>query len=320
MAVVLAKKKQKPRATRDGFGDGLLEAAKTDPAIVGLCADVTESVRMHKFKEAYPDRFIQLGVHEQLLVALAAGLAVSGKKPFAAAYAIFSPGRSWEMVRTNVCLNQAPVRLVGSHAGLATGPDGATHQALEDLAITRVLPGLTVIEPCDAEEARKATLALAGLDAPSYLRLVRAKTPVVTDADTPFEIGKAEVFRDGKDCAIIASGIMVARALEAAEDLAASGGPDCRVINCHTVKPLDRETILAAATDCGRIVTCEQHQLAGGLGSAVAELLAVERPTPMVMVGVKDRFGQSGQADELLAEYGLSVNCVIRAVKKITDK
>jgi transketolase len=212
------------------------------------------------------------------------------------------------------------VRLIGSHAGLSVGPDGASHQALEDIAIMRVLPRMTVVVPCDALEARKATVALAGPagDAgPSYLRLARPKSPIITAEETPFEIGRAEVFRDGGDCAIIACGLMVSRALEAAEALSREKGVECRVINCHTVKPLDRKTILKAATDCGAVVTAEEHQVAGGLGSAVAELLATEQPTPMAMVGVGDSFGQSGEADELLREYGLDAESIAGSVESL---
>jgi transketolase len=318
MAVVLADNRESRKAIRDGFGTGLVDAAAADERVVGLCADVTDSIRMGDFRDAYPERFFQLGVHEQLLVAASAGLAVSGKKPFCGTYAMFSPGRSWEMVRTNVCLNEANVVVVGSHAGLNVGPDGATHQALEDIAITRVLPHMTVVVPCDAQEAHKATLALAAQDGPAYLRLTRDKVGMITACETPFELGKAEVFRDGDDCAIIACGLMVEQALTAAEQMAADGGPSCRVINCHTIKPLDQKTILAAAKECGRVVTAEEHQLAGGLGSAVAELLSVEHPTPMAMVGVDDQFGESGTAQELLDKHGLNAAGIIAAVNRLT--
>ncbi|MBN1585401.1 transketolase family protein [Candidatus Uhrbacteria bacterium] len=318
MAVQLDRKGGK-KAIRTGFGEGLLMAAERDPSVVGLCADVTDSVGMGGLRDRYPERFVQMGVHEQLMVAVAAGMALAGKRPFAASYAVFSPGRSWEAVRTNVCLNDAPVRVVGSHAGVSVGPDGASHQALEDIAIMRSLPNMTVVVPCDATEARKAALALAELDSPSYLRLARPKTEIITGEETPFRIGRAETFRDGRDCAIIACGLMVPVALRAADELS-SEGLECRVINCHTIKPIDRETVLSAAETCGRIVTCEEHQVAGGLGSAVAEIVVEANPVPMAMVGVRDRFGQSGRDSELLKEYGLDVEDIKKAVRKICSK
>ncbi len=302
-------------ATRDGFGRGLLEAGKRDAAVVGLCADVTESTRMAPFQKAFPERFVQLGVHEQLLVALAAGLALAGKKPFAASYAVFSPGRAWEQVRTNVCINGANVKIVGSHAGITVGPDGATHQALEDIAITRALPGMKVVVPCDAVEAEKAALALAAADGPAYLRLSREKTPVFTTAATPFEIGRAVLCRDGRDAAIIACGVMVHQALRAAEELAAEG-IDCLVLDNHTVKPMDERAVIDAAGRCGAVVTAEEHQISGGMGSAVAELLAAERPTPVEFVGIRDRFGESGEAAELMEKFGLGISHIKEAVKR----
>jgi len=318
MAVKLTKTSEK-KAIRAGFGEGLVLAADRYPEVIGLCADVTDSVKMGGLRDKYPNRFVQLGVHEQLMIAMAAGMAVAGKKPFAAAYAVFSPGRSWEMVRTNVCLNNAPVRIVGSHAGVSVGPDGASHQALEDIAITRVLPNMTVVVPCDAVEASKATVALAEMDSPSYLRLARPKTEILTDNETPFQIGRAEIFRDGNDCAIIACGIMVPMALQAAEELM-KDNIDCRVINCHTVKPIDKETIISAAKECRKIVTCEEHQVAGGLGSAISEVLAENQPTPMTIIGVKDSFGCSGNGDELLHKFGLDTENIKEAVKKLCIK
>jgi len=309
----------KRAATRDGFGEGLLLAAASDDAVIGVCADVTESVRMTAFKTEYPDRFVQIGVSEQLLAALGAGLAMAGKIPFVASFAIFSPGRAWEQIRTNVCLNGANVKLVGSHAGVTVGEDGASHQATEDIAITRVIPGMTVVVPCDAIEARKATVALAKMVGPAYLRLGREKTPVITTEDAPFELGKAQVLREGKDVAIVACGSMVGRALAAAEDLA-SEGLDCSVINCHTVKPLDERTIIAAAESCGAVVTAEEHQIRGGLGSAVAETLARHLPVPMEFVGLRDVFGQSGDAAELIEHYGLGVGHIKDAARKAVGR
>ncbi len=302
------------RATRDGFGDGLVEAAGRDPRVVGVCPDVTESVRMEAFKKAFPDRFVQLGVHEQLLAALGAGLALAGKVPFIAAYSVFCPGRAWEMVRTNICINNANVKIAGSHAGVTTGPDGATHQMLEDIAIMRTLPNMIVIAPCDAVEAKKATLAAAEHAGPVYLRLGREKSAVLTTDATPFRIGRAEVFREGRDCAVIACGAMVEAALAAAAELA-EDGVSCRVLNCHTIKPLDETAVIAAASDCGAVVAAEEHQVMGGLGSAVAELLARKRPVPVEFVGVRDKFGESGSAAELLEHFGLDARHIKAAVK-----
>jgi transketolase len=308
-----AKLQQVP--TRDGFGEGLVAAAEADPRIVGLCADLTESTRMLPFKKAFPERFVQMGVHEQLLAASAAGMALAGKVPFIASYAVFCPGRAWEQVRTNLCLNEANVKIAGAHAGVSVGPDGATHQALEDIAIMRVLPRMTVVVPCDAPQAKKATEAVAAWDGPCYLRLGREKSPVVTTADTPFVIGKAQVFREGADVVIFACGLMVPEALAAAEQLT-RGGIDAAVVNVHTVKPLDEDAIAEWASRCGAVVTAEEHQVAGGMGSAIAEALAQRRPVPMEFVGVRDQFGQSGTPEELLAHYGLTATHIADAAKR----
>lgn len=313
----LSGKIQKP--TRDGYGEGLVLAGRADKNVVVLCADLTESTRSLAFKKEFPARFIQMGVSEQSLVAIAAGLALAGKIPFTSSYAVFSPGRSWEQVRTNVCLNLANVKIAGAHAGVSVGPDGGTHQALEDLAITRVLPKMTVISPCDAVEARKATVAAAKIDGPVYIRFAREKTPVMTSDDTPFKIGRAQIFRDGRDAAIIACGPLVYNALLAAEKLSAEG-INCRVVNSHTVKPLDEDAIVRAAKECGAVVTVEEHQIAGGLGGAVAELLAKREPVPMEFVGVADRFGQSGKPEELIAHYGMDATAIIMAVKKVLKR
>ncbi len=303
------------RPTRDGFGEGLVEAAKRNPAIVGLCADLTESTRMLPFKKAFPERFIQMGVHEQLLTALAAGMALGGKVPFIASYAMFCPGRSWEQVRTNICLNGVNVKIAGAHAGVSVGPDGATHQAIEDIAITRPIPNMTVVVPCDAIQTKKATLAVAEKTGPCYLRFGREKSPVFTTEDTPFEIGRAQVFRDGKDCAIVACGILVHNALLAAEELAGEG-IDCLVLNNHTVKPMDEAGVTAAAEKCGCCVTVEEHQIQGGMGSRVAEILAAGRPTPIEFVGVNDRFGESGEPMQLIEYFGMGVGSIKQAVKR----
>ncbi len=300
--------------TRDGFGRGLLQLGDVKK-VVALTADLSESTRCHWFAEKYPERFIQVGVSEQNMMGVASGLALNGKIPFITSYAVFSPGRSWDQLRVSVCYTRANVKVVGAHAGISVGPDGATHQALEDIAIVRVLPNIIVVVPCDAVEAQKATLAIAGHEGPSYLRVGREKTPVITTEDTPFKIGEAEVFRDGKDVAIIACGSMVAEALAAAEALAKEG-IDALVINNHTIKPLDSKKILAAARGCGCVVTAEEHQIAGGLGSAVLELLSSEA-IPLERVGVRDSFGESGTPAELMKKYGLTRQDIAAAARRI---
>ncbi len=308
---------QKP--TRDGFGDGLVIAATENANIVGLCADLTESTRMLAFKEKFPDRFVQMGVHEQLLAALGAGMALAGKIPFITSYAMFCPGRAWEQVRTNICLNNVNVKIIGSHAGVSVGPDGATHQAIEDIAIMRPIPHVTIVVPCDAVEAKKATMAIAEMEGPCYLRLGREKTPIFTTEKTPFEIGKAEIFREGKDAAIIACGSLVYNALQAADELKKEK-IDVMVINSHTIKPLDEKTILKAAKTCGAIVTVEEHQITGGLGGAVAEYLAKTHPTPIEFIGVQNRFGESGEPKELIEHFGMGVESIKKAVKKVVKR
>ncbi len=303
------------KPTRDGYGTGIVLAAKEDERIVVLCADLTESTRNEEFAKKYPERFIELGVAEQNMATVAAGLAQYGKIPFIASYAAFSPGRNNEQIRTTVCINNVPVKIMGCHAGISVGPDGATHQALEDIALMRILPNMTVIVPCDAVEAQKATLALAQAKGPTYLRLGREKSPVMTTAETPFRIGKAEVFRQGRDVAIIGCGMLMHQALLAAEELAKQG-IEALVINCHTIKPLDEETIVSAARHCKSVVTVEEHQVAGGLGSAVAELLARNYPVPQEFIGVQDHFGESGTAKELIKAFHLDVSDITDAAKK----
>jgi transketolase len=303
------------RPTRDGFGEGLVLAAKRDKSIVVLCADLTESTRVLEFKKQFPERFIQLGVSEQSLAAIAAGLALEGKTPFIASYAAFSPGRNWEQIRTNICLNDVPVKIVGAHAGVSVGPDGSTHQALEDIALMRCIPNMTVMYPGDAIEARKATIAAAAHPGPVYIRLAREKSPVFTAEKDPFMIGRANILREGKDCAIIGSGPLLGHALAAAEALRPEG-ISCMVVNLHTIKPIDAETVIAAARTCGTVVTVEEHQKMGGMGSAVAELLSQNLPTPIAMVGMNDEFGQTGEPEELIEHYGLGKAGIIAAVKK----
>lgn len=298
--------------SRDGYGQGLVLAGEEDAKVVALCADLTESTRTQAFAEKFPERFIEVGVAEQNLVTVAAGLALGGKIPFTTSYATFSPGRNWEQIRTTIAYNDVPVKIIGSHAGISVGPDGATHQALEDMAIMRALPNMVVVCPADSIEAKKATLALAKNGKPSYMRLSRDKTPVITTEDTPFELGKAEIYHDGVDVAVISCGQMVYRALLAAKELK-EHKIHVRVINCHTIKPLDKKTVLAAAEECGAIVTVEEHQVNGGLGGAVSELISQHFPVPIKIIGIEDHFGESGEPDELLEKFGLTAEAIKKA-------
>jgi len=305
---------------RVGFARGLLEAGKRNENVVGACADLTDSTKMSLFAEAFPERFIEIGIGEQNLVTVGAGLAAMGKIPFVSSYAAFSPGRNWEQIRTTICLNDRPVKIVGSHAGLSVGADGATHQMLEDLALMRALPNMVVLAPCDSVEAEKATLAMAQDPRPNYVRLAREGTPVFTTAHTPFAIGKAYVFVPGADITIIATGTMTYHALMAAQ-LLHKDGVSAEVVHAPTVKPLDSETILASADKTGAVVTAEEAQIAGGLGGAVAELLAEELPTPMGRVGMRDRFGESGTPAELFEHFGLTaMHIAMKAHETLTRK
>jgi transketolase len=309
----------KPEAapTRDGFGKGLLELGEKNPQVVVVCADLAESTRVLAFKEKWPQRYVEVGVAEQNLAALASGLAAYGKVPFITSYATFSPGRNNEQIRTTISLNYVPVKIAGSHAGLSVGPDGATHQALEDVALMRVQPNMTVLSPCDAEEARKATIAAAALPGPVYIRFARAATPLMTTATTPFEVGKAQVMWDSEEpaeVAVFATGPLLYNALRAAKEL--EHAVPVVVVNVNSIKPLDRETILAKAREAGAVVTVEEHQVAGGMGSAVAELLAEGCPVPVEFVGVRDQFGQSGEPQELIEHYGLGAAAIAAAIKK----
>jgi transketolase len=302
--------------TRNGFGEGLIEAGNRNANVLGICADLAESTRMEGFKKAHPAQYIEIGVAEQMLVALAGGLAATGKVPWIASYAMFNPGRSWEQVRTIMALNEANVKIAGAHAGVSVGPDGATHQAIEDIAIMRVIPHMTVVVPCDSIQTRKATLALSERFGPVYLRFARDKSPVITTDATPFEVGKAQTFRDGNDVAIVACGILVYNALIAADELAREDGIEARVINNHTVKPMDEAAIVEAARACGAVVTVEEHQVHGGMGSAVAETLAAKAPVPIEFIGVQDRFGQSGDPVELIEYYGMGTAAIKDAVRR----
>lgn len=290
---------------RAGFGRGLLEAGQRWENVVGVCADLTESTKMDLFAQAFPERFVEVGVAEQNLVTVGSGLAAMGKTPFVSSYAAFSPGRNWEQIRTTICLNNQPVKIIGSHAGVSVGPDGATHQMLEDLPLMRALPNMVVIAPCDAVEACKATLAMAQDARPNYMRLAREKTPIITTELTPFEIGKAYVFKPGKDVTIVATGTMAYQALEAARILQ-KDDISAEVIHVPTIKPLDEETILQSAQRTRHVITAEEGQINGGLGGAVAEFLSEQLPTKLVRIGMRDRFGESGKPDELLEHFGLT--------------
>ncbi|PJE74345.1 MAG: transketolase [Candidatus Taylorbacteria bacterium CG10_big_fil_rev_8_21_14_0_10_41_48] len=308
---------------RKGFGEGLLASAEKNENIIGLCADLTESTQMHLFKNKFPERFVEIGVAEQNLATVASGMAAMGKIPFISSYAMFSPGRNWEQIRTTIAYNDRPVKIIGSHAGVSVGPDGGTHQAIEDIALMRVIPNMIVISPCDAIEAKKATIEASNNGKPTYIRLAREKTPVITTLDTPFEIGKAQiVFQPvvGKsDAVIIATGALLHRALLVAKDLEHEKKA-VTVINLSTIKPLDKKTILSVVREAGAVVTVEEHQLVGGVGSAIAELLAKEYTAPIEFIGIDDRFGQSGTPEELLTEYGMShkniKEAVIRVIKR----
>lgn len=322
-ATILDGEKVERVPNRNGFGEGLVIAGDADENVVALCADLTGSVRMDAFRDKYPDRFFQAGAAEQNLASMASGLSAIGKVPFFASYAMFSPGRNWEQIRTTLAYNEQGAVIVGSHAGVSVGPDGATHQAIEDMAITRVIPNMTVLAPVDTHEARRATLAaakhVAEENLPVYIRLAREVTPVLTTEDSPFEIGKAYVYRDGTDVALIGQGQMVHEALLAAAQLEEKG-ISARVINNPSIKPLDHETLSAAARDCGAVVTIEEHQMMGGMGSAIAELLVHEYPVPMEFVGVNDRFGESGQPEELLDKFNLRATDIIDAVDRVMKR
>ena len=298
-----------------------MELGETNPQVVALCADLAESTRMLAFKEKYPERYIELGVAEQNMATVASGLANYGKIPFMASYATFSPGRNNEQIRTTISLNNLGVKIVGSHAGLSVGPDGATHQALEDIALMRVQPNMTVLSPCDEEEAYKATLAAAAHPGPVYIRLAREKTPVMTIAETPFAIGKAQIMWEadhGSEVVIFATGPLLHHALLAAKEL--EHAVPTVVVNIHTIKPLDAETVLKYAKEAGAVVTVEEHQVAGGLGSAIAELLAAEFPVPVEFIGVRNSFGQSGEPKELIEYYGMSPAHIVAAVRKAASR
>ena len=303
--------------TRNGFGDGLVALGKEHEEVVAFGADLTDSTRVGVFRDAFPDRFIEVGIAEQNMAVIAAGMSKEGKVPFISTYGVFCPGRNWDQVRISIAYNKTNVKIAGAHAGISVGPDGATHQALEDIALMRVLPNMTVMAPCDAVQTQKATEAAYAIDGPVYLRFAREKTAVFTTDDTPFEVGKAQVLVKGHDATIVACGPFVYEALQAAESL--RGDVACEVINLHTIKPIDRKALVASAKKTGCVVTVEEHQVMGGMGSAVAEVLAKERPVPMRFVGMQDSFGESGQPEELLKKYGMTTESIVEAVRDVTS-
>ncbi|PCI28608.1 transketolase [Candidatus Kaiserbacteria bacterium] len=306
---------------RNGFGEGLVEAADNNESIVGLCADLTGSTRMKAFADKYPERFVQMGVAEQNLATVASGMAARGKIPFITSYAMFSPGRNWEQIRTTICYNDRPVKVIGSHAGVSVGPDGGTHQAIEDIAIMRVIPRMVVVVPCDSVEAKKATLQIAENHSPTYLRLAREKTPIMTTEETDFEIGKSyEMWRGKKvDVVLIGCGPLLHNALVAAK-LLEDDGVGVVVLNSHTVKPLDEKKIIEVAEEAGAVVSIEEHQAAGGLGSVISEVLSQNSPVPMEFVAVKNQFGQSGTPEQLIEHYNLDAESIVEAAKKVLKR
>jgi len=304
------------KSIREAFGDALVELGKKNKNVVALSADLSESTRINKFKERFPERYFECGVSEQNMIGVATGLALSGKIPFASSFGVFSPGLNLGQIRLSVCYNNANVKLLSTHCGITTGQDGATHQALDDIAVARSLPNMTVIVPSDYEEALKAVIAVSKIKGPCYIRVGRDKYALFTTQKTPFEIGKANVLMEGSDCCIVACGIMVYEALMAAIELQKSG-IQCSVINCHTIKPIDKETIILWARRTGAVVTAEEHSIIGGLGSAVAEVLSENFPVPVKRVGIKDTFGESGKPEELMKKYGITKDNIINAVQAV---
>jgi len=302
--------------TRKGYGEGVVELGTNDERVVVLTGDLAGSTQAAEFGKQFPARFVEVGVAEQNMMGIAAGMSLEGRIPFISSYAVFSPGRSWDQLRVSVCYTEANVKVAGAHTGISVGPDGATHQALEDIAITRTLPNLTVVVPCDYLETKKATLALGTMVGPAYFRFAREKTPVFTTDKTPFTIGKAEIFKVGSDVALIGSGPVLYNGLLAALELEKEG-ISVMVVNNHTIKPIDVDTISTAAKKCGAVVTLEEHQIMGGAGSAVCEVLAQHAPVPVEMVGVIDHFGESGQPEELIEKYGMGKEAVKDAIKKV---
>lgn len=305
--------------SRDGYGKGLVAAGEKNKDIVAIGADITSSTRVDWFRDKYPERFISIGIAEQNQMGIAAGLSLVGKIPFVCNYGVFLSGRAWDQIRTTVCYSNLNVKLGGAHGGISVGADGATHQALEEISIMRCLPNMKVVVPADSIETEKATIAAANISGPIYVRFGREKVPIITNPDTPFEIGKAYCCREGSDVAIIACGVMVYESLVAADKLK-KYGIDAMVINNHTVKPIDEETIIEAARETGAVVTAEEHQVMGGMGSAVLEVLAQKCPVPAKMIGVNDRFGESGDPGILMKEFELVSDNIVKAVKDVLDR
>lgn len=304
------------KPTRDGFGEALMELGEKNKNIVSLCADLTDSTRAGWFKKKFPDRFFSFGVSEQDMFSAAAGMALAGKIPFASTFGVFASGRAWDQLRISVAYMNLNVKIIGTHGGISVGPDGATHQSIEEIGLMRILPNMTVVVPCDALEAKRATLEAADIKGPVYIRLGRSKVPAITKEKDKFKIGKAVILRDGNDLTIIACGIMVHEAL-LAHDKLAKKGIKARVINLHTPKPIDSDTIIKAAKETGAIVTAEEHLVNCGMGSAVSEVLSCNAPVPMKMVGVHDRFGESGDTDELLKKFKLTATYIAKAAEEV---
>ncbi len=317
----MAEEKKKPqlKATRYGYGEGLVELGKKNPKVIVLGLDLTTSTCANMFKEKFPDRFFSLGIQEANAAGVAAGLSLVGFVPFICTYGVFSTGRCWDQVRTTVCYTNCNVKIGGGHGGISVGPDGATHQALEDITLMRVLPNMKVIVPCDYVETKKATIAIANMEGPVFIRFGREPVPMVTKENTPFRFGKAEIFREGKDVTVFACGALVFDALKSADKLEKEG-ISVKVINIHTIKPIDEEAIIKAAEETKAVVTAEEHQLAGGFGSAVLEVLAQGCAVPIEMVGIKDRFGESGDPRELMHEFGVTHEQVTKAIKRVLKR
>jgi len=317
-AVFTSKLNEMP--TRDGFGDGVVLAGEKDENVVVLCADLTESTRSNKFKDKFPKRFFEIGVAEQNMAGISAGLALSGKIPFMSSYAVFSPGRNWDQIRVSIAYSSANVKIVGAHSGLSVGPDGATHQALEDIALMRVLPNIVVLVPSDYEQAKKATISSANHKGPVYIRLTREKTAAFRTEESPFEIGKAQILMTGNDVTIICAGPIIYEALKAAYELNMKSGIKCEVIDSCTIKPLDEKTILNSVRKTGRVITLEEHQINGGLGGAVSEMLSEKYPVKIKRLGICDSFGESGSYEQLIKKYGLGIDHIIMEVKKLISE
>lgn len=305
--------------TRSGFGDGLLEAGKRNPNVVALCADLTESVKMTAFKEEFPDRFIQVGIAESNMVSIAAGMALSGKVAYIGTFAAFATGRVYDQIRQSVAYSNTDVKICGSHAGITLGEDGATHQILEDIGLMKMIPNMVVINPCDYNQTKQATIAISEYKGPVYLRFGRPKVPIFISEETPFEIGKAIVLNEGKDVTIIATGHLVWEAIVAGEKLAEQG-IDAEIINIHTIKPLDTEAILRSVSKTGCVVSCEEHQYNGGLNDSVSQLLSRNNPKPIEYIGIDDKFGESGKPEDLMVKYGLKSENIISAVHKVIKR